>query len=418
MAGRKSSLLNIPLFIFLPFVSFLIAVRNLKSRTNGVIFVLFCTLFGYAFTFTSTSADSYRVALVFNEYVFKSFTETYQLYLLGGSPDLYRFLCYTLVKSFTDNPKILLALFGLVFGLFWYWSYCLFLKEKGSHTDIVISILVFIFLILNPITNINGVRFNTAIWVFMVSSIQIVRYGKLKYFILLFCAPLVHFGFLFGVLIVVLFSLLKKVLLLDNVLYKWLFYVFVGSFLISWLLSTNVIKFDFISSYIPSDSISNKISNYNSDNATLLNERRASGSPFIKLQNFFIGFIKIVVFIIICHIRKILKKVPSVAESTKRLHAFVLFYFTLAFVAASVPSGTRFIMVGVIIAMFFFMNVYITYFDVLNKKLFMLLIPAFSFKFAFNTIFLTIALVSKHLWYNNVFWLIYEGFGYRFIYLE
>lgn len=415
---KKASLLNIPLFIIFPFVSFLIAIRNLKSRTNGLIFIAFCTLFGFSFMFTSTSADSYRVALVFNEYVFKSFTETYQLYLLGGSPDLYRFLCYTLVKSFTDNPKILFALFGLVFGIFWYWAYRLFLKEKGAKRDIVISILIFIFLILNPITSINGARFNTAIWVFVVATIQIVRYGNLKYFILLLCAPLVHFGFLFGVLVVILFSLFKKILLREDILYKWLFYIFIGSFLISFLLSTNVIKFDFLSAYIPSESISNKLSNYNSDDAALLNERRASGSPFIKVQTFFLGFIKIVVFIIICHIRKILKEMPSIKVSTKRLFAFVLFFFSLAFIAASIPSGTRFVMVGTIIAMFFFMNIYTTYFDILNKKLFMLLVPAFSFKFAFNTIFLTVALVSKHIWFNNVFWIIYEGLGYKFTYLE
>lgn len=415
---NKTSLLNIPLFFIVPFVSFLIAIRNLKSRTNAFVFIAFCTLFGYAFTFTSTSADSYRVALVFNEYVFKSFAETYQLYLLGGSPDLYRFLCFTLVKSFTDNPKILFALFGLVFGIFWYWSYRLFLKEKRSHTDMVISILVFIFLILNPITNINGARFNTAIWIFVVATIQIVRYGNLRYFILLFCAPLVHFGFLFGIVVVVLFTLLKNVLISKIMLFKWLFYVFVASFLISWLLSTNVIKFDFISSYIPSDSISNKLSNYNSDDAALMVEKRASGSIFLKVSGFFIGCIKIVIFLIICHFRSLLKTLELFEKDIRRLFAFVLFYFTLAYIASSVPSGVRFIMVGNIFALFFFMMVYTKHYSAINKRYFMLLIPVFSFNFAFNTIFLTGALVSKHLWYNNVFWIIYEGLGYRFIYLE
>ncbi|MFT6601869.1 MAG: hypothetical protein ACJAZZ_001009 [Dokdonia donghaensis] len=415
---NKTSLLNIPLFFILPFVSFLIAIRNLKSRTNGILFVAFCTLFGYAFTFTNTSADSYRVALVFNQYEFKSFGETYQLYLLGGSPDLYRFLCYTLTKSFTDNPKILFALFGLVFGIFWYWSYRLFLKEKGSHTDIVSSILVFIFLILNPITNINGARFNTATWIFVVATIQIVRYGNLRYFILLLCAPLVHFGYLFGILIVISFTLFKKVLISRTILFKLLFYVFVGSFLISWLLSTNVIKLDFLSSIIPSESISNKLAAYNSDDTALMVEKRASESLFLNISDFFIGCIKIVVFLIICHFRFLLIKHEFVERYIRRFFAFILFYFSLAFIASSVPSGVRFVMVGNIFAMFFFMLIYIKYYPVVNKKYFFLLIPAFSFMFAFNTIFLTVVLVSKNLWYNNVFWIIYEGFGYRFIYLD
>lgn len=415
---NKTSLLNIPIFCIFPFVSFLIAIRNLKSRTNGFVFIAFCTLFGYAFTFTNTSADSYRVALVFNEYVFKSFSETYQLYLLGGSPDLYRFLCYTLVKSFTDNPKILFALFGLVFGIFWYWSYRLFLKEKEGHKDIVISILVFIFLISNPITNINGARFNTATWVFIVATIQIVRYGKLRYFILLLCAPLVHFGFLFGVIVVVLFSLLKKILVLDSVLFKWLFYVFAVCFLISWLLSTNVVKLDFLSSIIPSESISNKLAAYNSDDTALMVEKRASESLFLKVSGFFLGCIKIVIFLIIFHFRSLLMKIEFVERDIKKLFAFVLFYFSLAYIASSVPSGVRFVMVGNIVVMFLFLKVYVTYRDVINKRYFMLLVPSFSFIFAFNSVFSSLTLVTKYLWFNNIFWIIYEGLGYEFIYLD
>ena len=69
---KRPSLLNLLLFVFLPFVSFILALRNLKSKVNTVVFILFCTLFGYAFTFTFDSADSYRIALVFHEFDYDS----------------------------------------------------------------------------------------------------------------------------------------------------------------------------------------------------------------------------------------------------------------------------------------------------------------------------------------------------------
>lgn len=58
--------LRIPLFFIWPFGAFLASFSTIASRKSQIIYVAFVTLFGYSFAFTGVSADSYRVALVFN----------------------------------------------------------------------------------------------------------------------------------------------------------------------------------------------------------------------------------------------------------------------------------------------------------------------------------------------------------------
>ncbi|WP_379953136.1 hypothetical protein [Dokdonia sp. R78006] len=413
----KKSLLNIPLFCAIPFVSFLIAIRNLRSRTNGLIFISFCTLLGFAFAFSNDSADSYRVALVFHEFDYKSLFDIYQLYILGGAPDLYRFFVYATLKSFTENPKLLFATFGLVFGVFWYFSLRIFKKEQGSYTGLYASLLFFIFVIINPITNINGARFNTAIWVFFLATINIVLYKKNRYFLLLICAPLFHFSFLYGVVVVVLFSITRRFLYSKLSVNKFLFYAFVGSFCLSWILESNIISFDFIGNIVPSDSISNKIGTYNSAEVSDIYAEREANSPFLIVSNFFQALMKITFFTIIVYFRNFMEKNGYINPSINRLMAFILFYFVFSFIIATIPSGGRFLMVGYILSLLLMIKMCDVYGLVLNKKYFLALIPVYSFTFFFNTVFLSVTLTSSTIWYGNLFWIIYEGWDYTFIYL-
>ena len=414
---NKNSLLNIPIFFIFPFVSFLIAIRNLKSRTNGVVFITFCTLFGFSFAFSNDSADSYRVALVFNEFNYQSIYDIYQLYLLGGAPDLYRFLTYAFVKSFTDNPKILFATFGLVFGFFWYLSLRVFKKEQANYSGFYASLLFFLFVIINPITNINGARFNTAIWIFFYGVINVVLYNKNRYLLLVLCAPLVHFSFLFGVIVILLYVLIKKITYSSTGVNKILYYSFIVSFIASWVLESNIISLDFIGSFVPSDSISNKIGTYNSSEVADVYKERASNSPFLIVSNFFQNLIKIAFFTILVYLKREFQKINDKSLVISKLMAFVFFYFTFSFIIATIPSGGRFLMVGYLFALMLILIILREHQNVLNNKYVLLLIPTYSFTFFFNVIFLSISITSHTIWYGNFFWLLYEGWDYKFIYL-
>jgi hypothetical protein len=414
---KKPSLLNIPIFLFFPFIAFLISLRHLNTKTNAVIFVLFCILFGYAFTFQFDSADSYRIALVFHEFDYDSITDVIPLYLLGITPDLYEFFSFTLIKKFSNNPKMVFAFFGLVFGVFWYLSLGVFTKEKGSTTDFYIHLLFFIFLIFNPITNVNGVRFNTAIWIFFYAAINIVLYNKKRYLFLLFLTPLIHFSFLIPSSVIVVFYSSQRILFSKDKINTFLYFLFVFSFVVSWILETNIINLDFLSSVIPSDSISNKIDKYNSDEMTELYQKRASESIFLKVSSFFLTLLKICVFFFIVYTRKLLKKIKEPNPLLNKLLAFVLFYFSFAFIISTLPSGTRFLMIGYLFFIIFILKLYLKYGDRTIKNYILLLLPILSFKFFFNVVFLSFTLTSPTIWYGNVFWIIYEGIGFTFSYI-
>ena len=66
--NNNKSLLALVLFPFAPFLSFLTACTNLRNRANGIVFVLFYSLFGYCHTFNDVRSDSYRKAEIFKYY--------------------------------------------------------------------------------------------------------------------------------------------------------------------------------------------------------------------------------------------------------------------------------------------------------------------------------------------------------------
>ncbi len=53
------------LFLLNPFIGFIDAMKALDRRFNGLVFIAFYALFGYAISFNLTTADSYRIAARF-----------------------------------------------------------------------------------------------------------------------------------------------------------------------------------------------------------------------------------------------------------------------------------------------------------------------------------------------------------------
>lgn len=410
--AKKPSLLNLVFFLFLPFFSFLLSLRNLKSKSNTIVFILFCVLYGFAFSFQYTKADSFRMAQVFVSFDFKTLVDVYQVYILGGSPDVYKLGSYALIKNISSNPKVLFAFFGLVFGILWYFSIKIFLKEKRIPSDVYIYILFFVFLISNPITSINGARFNTAVWIFFIAVINIFLYSKKKYYFLLLIAPLVHFAFALPVLLTVFFYLFSRFFYNSNKINKLLYFLFVFTFLASWFLESNIIKLDFISDLIPSRSISNKISLYNSDDTSAVKEEKVSSSLFLQLSIYFNYITKAYFFAIIIYAYKWIKNLKQPDVLLIGFLAFLLLFYSVSFIAGSVPSGARFLHICYLLSLVLILKLYVANPSKTMKRFVVFSIPAYFFKIM-SIVFFNYLLVSKTLWFGNVFWIIYEGIGFK-----
>ena len=103
--NKRLAKFALPLFIFWPFGSFLYAMQNVKLRSSGIVIVLFSMVYGYSFSFTDTTADSYRIAYIFTVYDFSSFESIIALYQDGDTVDIYRFIMYGIAKLFQTIQK-------------------------------------------------------------------------------------------------------------------------------------------------------------------------------------------------------------------------------------------------------------------------------------------------------------------------
>ena len=409
--NKKLAKIALPLFIFWPFGSFLCALHNLKLKSSAIVIILFSVVFGYSFSFSDSSADSYRTAFVFSVFDFSTFDNVIAIYKQGDSPDIYRLIVYGIAKNFTNNPKVLYALCGLVFGIFMYLSMLMFSKEKENKNDIFVILISLFFFSLNPLSNLNGFRFWTATWVFFYSIINFSIYNNKKWVIGIAATPLIHFSFLFIMPIVIFFYLFKGYLYSKTEISKVVFIVFIITFILSWVLETNSFSLGFLADQdVLNSSISGKVELYNSDRVTQnINERGTSF--FHTVETIFGNTIKLYIFIIILRMRKIIMNKPD-PLSVKML-AFVMVFISFGFIAKVIPSGGRFQTIAYMAALLLFLRIYAKRPSVSLQKLTLWGVPVFSFSILFGIFFLGVLLTSSTIWYGNLVWLIIEGIGFK-----
>lgn len=403
--------LKIPLFIIWPFGAFLASLRNINSKSSQFIYILFTTLFGYSFSFTFQSADSYKVAWVFKNYNHNTISLTLQNYLDGKITDIYKPLMYNLIEIFTDNPKVLFAALGFVFGIFSYKSLKLLLQIKGLERSLYAFIIVLIFFSLNSIVNINGARFWTAAIICFCSIVNLMVYNKKIWYLGLFSTILFHFSFLFIVPFIILFKVFKKPLFDNKKTPSWILFIFTFTFFFSFLLESNIININALAQLLPS-SIARKVELYNS--IEILEKLEESNATiFHTITRFFNYLIRIYIFILILKVSRILKRLKDKNSVLQNLFSFILLFFSVTFMLSLFPSGGRFLTISLQLFFYFFLRFYLEYKPTILNKYILGLIPVFSFTISFSVFFLAISLTSGTLWFGNVFWIIYEGIGFK-----
>lgn len=407
--------LKIPLFIIWPFGAFLASLRNITSKSSQFIYILFTTLFGLSFSFTMESADSYRVAWVFDKYNHGTIASTIQDYSNGSITDFYKPFAYALVESFSNNPKFIFAFFGFIFGVFSYKSLKLFFQVKGIEKSIYVSILGLVFFSLNSIVNINGARFWTAAIICLCAIINLFVHNKKIWIIPLLGTIIIHFSFLFIVPFIIFSYALRKNLFENKMMFNLLFLSYIFTFLISLLLDNSLFNFNFSSSILP-QSISRKIELYNSLEVTESYEKRGETlfHKFTKTFNFLARFY---IFILILSIRKNFKIETERNKSLRYLFAIVLFFLSIGFLLSIVPSGGRFLNIGTQLFMFFLLRYYLLNKSRFLKRYIIGFLPIYSFLIVFSVLFLGFTLTSSTIWFGNIFWIIYESINYTFVYL-
>lgn len=399
---------SLPLFILWPFGSFLLALTNIRSKVSAIVYILFSALFGYAFTFESTGADSYRIALVFKNYTqTSSIQDTIALFNEGGLTDVYLRSSYVFIKQFTDNPKILFAWFGLVFGIFSYLSLRLLINAKIGKNTKMLFMIALVFFSFYPLSTVNGVRFNTAALVFFCSVVNVFVYKRYTWILGLVGTIFIHFSFILAVPVIIALWFLLPYFSSRDKKFKWVYVVFFTTLTASIFIPTNFFSIGFLQdSDAISSSVARKFDNYTSDEATALRSERLETSLFLNVSKYFGYVIKVFILFLVVQIKR-KSKIIHVREEYRKFYYIILLFMSFGFIASSVPSGHRFLSIGYMFFYFLFYHIYdANRIKSLQKYIYLMPI-VYSFQILYVVGFLSVSLTQSVIWYGNLIWVLF-----------
>jgi len=411
---KKIAGFGIPLFFIFPVLGFCSVLFNYRNKSSATIYVLFTMLLGYSISFSDSSADSYRYARAFINFDNTlNYNTILSLYLNGELRDLYRLLLFYFVSIFTNNPKVMYAFAGLVYGILSYLSLRVLIKERGERFDFYTFVLALVFFTYVSLSSLNGFRFNTGALLFFLSTYFFIIQKKNVWGIGLLLTPLFHYGFLLAVPVIFSYKIVELFLSKKNEVNKILFIIFLITYLMSWFLKLNSINLGFLNeSEVISDAVGQRLNYVNSSDVASLVENRKENSTFLSVQKFFDYGIKIYILIVIVFLRKLYKKTAMNDTFLKALFSFVLFYYSFCFIATSFPSGSRFLNIGHLFFVILLIKFYSYNKKKSLKKIILFALPVFSFSILFINFMLPLLILSPTFWYGNVFWIIIEGLNF------
>lgn len=410
----KISKLSPVAFFIIPWTGFIMSFSDLRTKRGAFIYIAFAVVFGFSISFTNTSADSIRYAQAFAEFDNNlDYNAIMDMYRSGELRDIYRLLLFYITSLFTKNPKVLFALAGLVFGMFSYLSLRLILNEFKGKSDIYVAILILIFYNLVSLSNINGFKFWTGALLLFYSLYNAIILNKNRWIIGILITPLFHYGFIMFMPIVIAYRLFGFVLYNKSNVRTLLFCSFIVTFVASWVLETNAINLGFIAeSDVISGEIGGRLNYLNSDRVSEIVQARTQVSLFLGVQKYFGYSIKIYTFIIVVYLWKLLKKYNGNKIEFTRLLSAVMFFYSVAYIASSFPSGGRFMSIAHMLLFILFAKFYNINKSKRMQRLILFSLPVFSFNVAFANLMLPLMILSPTFWYGNIFWILIEGTGF------
>lgn len=332
---KKSSLL---LFFIWPVASLFIAFRNYKEIWAKNILWLFCIFFGYTFIISDVGgADSDRYARTFLQFAHSDLTlsELWSSFYSESSNyvDIASPLITYLVSRFTDSPNILFAVFGLVFGYFYSRNIWLVLDHVKGNMSIVVILFILTFSLCNSIWNINGFRMNAAAQIFLYGGLRYLLEDNFKGLLWAGVSVLFHFSFLFPLVSLFVFILLKNKLNIYLIFFL----------LTSLIKEVNIQSVQSFLSFLP-DIFQSRVSGYtNIEYAEAVRLERQSVNWYVP---FSYESIQWVVYIITMFIYFTCRQYLKTKKKLMTLFCYSLLLYGFANIASQVPTGTRFIILA------------------------------------------------------------------------
>lgn len=341
----KSNFYATFLFVLWPFLAVIAAFKNYRSPWSKNIFWAFCAFFGFTFAIASESQGSDIVRYISSYQalygVDMSIENAISYFQQSGELDVLRTLIAIVLSRITDSPNSLTLVYGAIFGYFlsrniWY----LMGHLEGKFTPVTIMLL-FCFFLVNPIWNLNGFRMWTAAHIFLFGLIPYLLEGRRDLLWVTVLSIMVHFSFLVPV------SLFFSYLFLGNRLTLY-FGFYLATFFIS-ELDISALN-SVVESYAP-EILQERTASYRDEERVEMFREDSTGSGTVWYAVWYKRALSwsIMGFLIILFL-----KGKTAIEKNKgwlNLYSFTLYYYGIANILSSLPSGGRYITVANLLAL-------------------------------------------------------------------
>ena len=347
--NNNKSLLALVLFPFAPFLSFLTACTNLRNRANGIVFVLFYSLFGYCHTFNDIRSDSYRKAEIFKYYFSDSLSDILRQFSNGEIMDIYESILFSVLKSFTNDPHIMMMVVGFVCGFFLLLIIKRILADIPERYNKIALIVVFMLIVLISPPLMGGIRNITSLAIFAYSAIRFLIDKKNIWIIGILVAPLIHFS-------VIILSVAAIIARIVHIKWKILFWPVIFTCFISMFLDTSSWSgiSNVIDEYIGNESIVNRASTYE-DEETNINFSKSLTTRIIAIQQIVMTIYMIFALI---SIRRQCGQLKIGKYSNYLLYLMMLFLLIGYILTSYSVVGSRYLKFGFILFYIVCLNLY------------------------------------------------------------
>ena len=181
------------------------AYRSTNPNFQHFLIVLFFTLFGA--TMVLGRGDAFRhymgVELVGAQMSFGEFVSDLYLILTFqlshyGAKDVYNHVLHYLFGGILGTPQLYFPFVGMVYGFFYGGSVVHVLRHvRLSHANYILIGLVCAFLVIKGPEGMQTVRTWTGLWILVYATLKYHEQRKLRYLLLMFVPPLVHYAYFF-----------------------------------------------------------------------------------------------------------------------------------------------------------------------------------------------------------------------------
>lgn len=340
------------LFLVFPFLTGILAIKNYRATWAKNIIWAFVVFYGFTFSIpeqvgqNGESADINRyVGKVTNMYKLDlSFADVVKLYQENEDIDILQLTIAIMVSRVTNSPQVLTAIYGFIFGFFFSRNIWFVLERmKGKFKPAAILLLV-TFILVVPFWSINGFRFNTAIHVFIYGLLIFLFDGKRIGILLAALSILVHFSFLLPVSILLLYVLFGN----RTVIY----FVFFLASTVSSQIDIGALN-TFIENNVPK-ALADRTAVYRNEDKVEGYRTDTEKEDVVKPNWYMQLYSKalqwpLIAFLVVLFFKR--KKLQNFNRKLYNSLSFTLFFWGVANLMSSLPSGGRFYLIAILSAL-------------------------------------------------------------------